>query len=129
MSRIGFSFRKVSSRRPSFLANFVRTISTIDLTQPCQPLNYIDGKRVYPCSEENDGDIYVLEPATGKILCETKGSGKLEVDRATFAAREAFATWSKMSGLERGKILREAARIVRSRVKDLATVEVTDNGN
>ena len=30
--------------------------------------------------------------------------------------------------MERGKILREAATIIRSRVKDLATVEVTDNG-
>jgi len=91
-------------------------------------LNYIDGHRINPVSEEDESDIYVIEPATGNIICHTQGSGKPEVDRAVSSAKDAFSSWSKMSGMERGKILREAAKIIRSRVKELATVEVMDTG-
>lgn len=112
--------------RYPFLSSF-RNLSS-NVGQPCQPLNYINGHRINPVSEEEEGDIYVTEPATGKIICQTQGSGKQEVDRAVSSAKEAFSSWSKMSGMERGKILREAAKIIRSRVKDLATVEVMDTG-
>lgn len=105
----------------------LRNLSS-NVGQPCQPLNYINGHRINPVSEEEESDIYVTEPATGKIICQTQGSGKQEVDRAVSSAKEAFSSWSKMSGMERGKILREAAKIIRSRVKDLATVEVMDTG-
>ena len=114
--------------RFSLLINSVRRLSGIDLNKPCQELNFIDGQRVNPASNEDESEIYIMEPATGKILCETQGSGRLEVDRAVESARQAFNLWSVMSGMERGKILREAAKIIRERVKELATVEVTDNG-
>ena len=131
--RIMFSrAAKTCSLRPgsrySFLINSIRRFSGIDLEKPCQELNFIDGHRQNPVSNEDESEIYIMEPATGRILCETQGSGKLEVDRAVQSAREAFSTWSVMSGMERGKVLRNAANIIRSRVKDLATVEVTDNG-
>lgn len=112
----------------SLLIRSVRRLSGIDLSKPCLELNFVDGHRVTPASNEDESEIYIMEPATGKIRCETQGSGKLEVDRAVQSAREAFSSWSVMSGMERGKILREAAKIIRARVKDLATVEVTDNG-
>lgn len=88
----------------------------------------MNGHRVNPVSNEDESEIYIMQPATGQIICETQGSGKLEVDRAVQSARDAFNSWSVMSGMERGKILREAAKIIRTRVKDLATVEVTDTG-
>lgn len=123
---------KTCSLRPgsrySLLINSIRRFSGIDLEKPCQALNFIDGHRQNPVSNEDESEIYIMEPATGRILCETQGSGKLEVDRAVQSARDAFSTWSVMSGMERGKVLRNAANIIRSRVKDLATVEVTDNG-
>lgn len=114
-----------NGRYPSLSS--LRNLSS-NVGQPCQPLNYINGHRINPVSEEEEGDIYVTEPATGKIICQTQGSGKQEVDRAVSSAKEAFSSWSKMSGMERGKILREAAKIIRRRVKDLATVEVMDTG-
>ena len=114
-----------NGRYPSLSS--LRNLSS-NVGQPCQPLNYINGHRINPVSEEEEGDIYVTEPATGKIICQTQGSGKQEVDRAVSSAKEAFSSWSKMSGMERGKILREAAKIIRSRVKDLGTVEVMDTG-
>ena len=112
--------------RYPFLSS-LRNLSS-NVGQPCQPLNYINGHRINPVNREEEGDIYVTEPATGKIICQTQGSGKQEVDSAVSSAKEAFSSWSKMSGMERGKILREAAKIIRSRVKDLATVEVMDTG-
>ncbi|CAH3041066.1 unnamed protein product [Porites lobata] len=128
LSRIAKKCAGLPGNRYSFLFSSLRRYSGIDLEKPCQELNFIDGRRQNPVSSEGEHEIYIMEPATGRILCETHGSGKPEVDRAVQSAKDAFNSWSAMSGMERGKILREAATIIRSRVKDLATVEVTDNG-
>lgn len=92
------------------------------------PLNFVDGNRVDPCSQDESGSFPVIEPASGKILCKAKSSGKEEVDRAVRAAREAFDGWSERSGLERGKVLRQVAGIIRDRLEDIATVETRDSG-
>lgn len=128
ISRVANTSALRSRGRFSLLLSSLRRLSSTNVEQSCKPLNYIDGHRINPVSEENESDIYVMEPATGNIICQTPGSGKPEVDRAVESAKEAFSSWSKMSGMERGKILREAAKIIRSRVKDLATVEVMDTG-
>lgn len=128
LSRVASKSAVRRGSRFSLLINSVRRLSGVDLEKPCQELNFINGNRVYPASNEDESEIYIMEPATGRILCETQGSGRLEVDRAVQSARQAFNLWSVMSGMERGKVLREAAKIIRVRVKDLATVEVTDNG-
>ena len=128
LSRIAKKCAGLPGNRYSFLFSSLRRYSGIDLEKPCQELNFIDGRRQNPVSSEGEHEIYIMEPATGRILCETHGSGKPEVDRAVQSAKDAFNSWSAMSGMERGKVLREAATIIRSRVKDLATVEVTDNG-
>ena len=122
------SFAVRTRSRVAFLVSSFRRLSGIDLNKPCQELNFIDGHRVNPASNEDESEIYIVEPATGRILCETQGSGKPEVDRAVRSAKKAFNSWSAMSGMERGKVLREAARIIRAKLKELATIEVTDNG-
>lgn len=128
LSLVAKKFPTFPSGRFSFLISAVRRLSGIDLSKPCQELNFIDGHRINPVSNEDENGIYIMEPATGKILCETQGSGKPEVDRAVESARKAFNSWSVISGMERGKVLREAAKVIRARVNDLAAVEVTDNG-
>lgn len=127
LSRVAYTSALRSRSGRALLLSSVRRLSS-DVEQPCQPLNYISGHRINPVSEEDESDIYVIEPSTGRIICQTQGSGKPEVNRAVDSAKEAFSSWSKMSGMERGKIMREAAKIIRSRVKDLATVEVMDTG-
>lgn len=132
LSRVVYTSVLRSRSRLSPLLSSVRRLSSSNVIDnddyPCKPLNYISGHRINPVSEEDESDIFVLEPATGKIICHTQGSGKPEVDRAVASAKEAFSSWSKMSGMERGKILREAAKIIRSRVNEIATVEVMDTG-
>ena len=128
ISRVAYTSVFRFKSRFSPLVSSLQRLSSTNADQPCKPLNYIDGHRINPVSEEDESDIYVIEPSTGNIICHTQGSGKPEVDRAVASAKEAFSSWSKMSGMERGKILREAAKIIRSRVKELATLEVMDNG-
>lgn len=127
LSKVSINFPACHFRQHSFVVCAIRKFSGID-SKTCQALNFIDGRRVDPASNEDEGKICIMEPATGKILCETQGSGKPEVDKAVQSARKAFTSWSAMSGMERGKVLREAARIIRARVNELASVEVTDNG-
>lgn len=102
--------------------------SSVDC-EPCrQKLNFIDGRRCDPCTEEGPGSIFVTDPSTGLVLCEAKGSGSEEVHRAVVSAKNAFKGWSSMSGSERGRILHNASRVVRSRRDDIAHMEVVDNG-
>lgn len=48
----------------------------------------------------------------GRVLCQLEPCGAVEVDQAVQAAKQAFDQWSKMSGMERGRIMIEAARII-----------------
>ena len=67
-------------------------------------------------------------PATGETLAElTEASGK-DVDNAVKAARKAFASWSKLSGQERGRYLYRIARLIQERARELAVLETLDNG-
>lgn len=120
-SRTILSFLRTSTRR---IAPTRRTFHI----EPCQKLNFIDGHRADPCTEEGPGEIIITEPATGHVLCEAKGSGKEEVHRAVRSAAHAFKGWSSLSGSERGRILHTASRLVRSRKDEIATLEVKDNG-
>jgi len=99
------------------------------LTTDCGrgPFNWINGKRVAP-ADIIGRPIQNLEPRTGKLLSEVPCSGPEEVDRAVAAAREAFPEWRAMSGLDRGRLLTEAARLLRLHLEDLAIMDVVDNG-
>lgn len=48
----------------------------------------------------------------GRILCHLEPCGAAEVDQAVAAAKSAFGHWSKMSGMERARIMIEAALII-----------------
>ena len=50
---------------------------------------------------------------SGTVLCHTRSSSEEDVDSAVQSARTAYCQWSQTSGMERGKLLYEAARIVR----------------
>jgi len=73
-------------------------------------------------------DIDVLYPATGETLCTMRCAGRDDVDSAVASAKEAYKTWSKMSGNERGKILHTASRIVREMKDELSYAETLDTG-
>ncbi|KAM7053489.1 4-trimethylaminobutyraldehyde dehydrogenase [Molossus nigricans] len=91
-----------------------------------QPLNFRGGARVQPA--DASGTEKAFEPATGRVIATFPCSGEKEVDLAVQDAKAAFKIWSKKSGLERAQILLEAARIIRARRDEIATVETINNG-
>ena len=91
------------------------------------PYNWINNARVLPLGT-NVATFDDLEPKSGKILAKIPVSGEEEVNRVVEAARAAFASWSKTTGLERGRILTKAARIIRENIEDISKAETQDNG-
>jgi betaine-aldehyde dehydrogenase len=69
-----------------------------------------------------------INPATGAVLATIKVSGPAEIDAAVAAARKAQPAWAAKTGAERGRILRRAAEILRSRNNELAQLETRDTG-
>lgn len=91
-----------------------------------KPLNFIDGRRILPL--DTSGEAKNFNPATGSLLCSIACSGYKEVERAVNSSRKAFPVWSKLSPQERGRFLVSAAQNIRSRVEEIAQIEVSDTG-
>lgn len=49
----------------------------------------------------------------GRVLCDLIPCREEEVDQAIKSANSAYLKWSKLAGIERARILLEAARIIR----------------
>ncbi|KAL8168567.1 UNVERIFIED_CONTAM: 4-trimethylaminobutyraldehyde dehydrogenase [Gekko kuhli] len=115
-------------RVPGFSRLF-RCASTSPATgtfQLQQPLNYRDGARAQPCDGTHREEVH--EPATGRVIGKCLFSGEEEVDRAVQNAHAAFKIWSQKSGLERGRTLLQAARIIQEQREEIATMETINNG-
>ncbi|PIK54417.1 hypothetical protein BSL78_08693, partial [Apostichopus japonicus] len=63
-----------------------------------------------------------------KQLCKCPSSGQEDVNKAVQSAREAFKSWSQLSGLERGRLLQKAALKLRERQEEFARMESVDQG-
>jgi acyl-CoA reductase-like NAD-dependent aldehyde dehydrogenase len=73
--------------------------------------------------------IDVINPATNASLGVIANASAGDVDAAVAAAQAGFAAWRRVPPLERGRILREAAAIVRANAAELALLDATDCGN
>ena len=69
-----------------------------------------------------------IDPARGETIAEIEQADAALVDRAVEAARAGFKIWSRMTGTERGRILRRAADLLRARNDELAEIETRDTG-
>ncbi|XP_066548632.1 4-trimethylaminobutyraldehyde dehydrogenase A [Amia ocellicauda] len=114
-------------RTPLLASAAIRSASTGTL-EVKEPLNFWGGGRVKPSSKDAKPSEAVCEPATGRVLCHMVPCGAQEVDQAIQSAQSAFLKWSKLSGMERARIMLEAARIIREQREDIAKVEVINNG-
>ncbi len=86
---------------------------------------YIDGKAQKAISGKSFANF---NPATGAKLSEVDQAGRRDVEKTVQAARRGFQEWSAVTGIERGRILKKAADILRERRMDLAEIEVKDTG-
>ena len=48
----------------------------------------------------------------GRVLCELEPCGAVEVDQAVKNSQSAFQEWSRMSGMERSRVMIKAAHII-----------------
>jgi betaine-aldehyde dehydrogenase len=86
---------------------------------------YIHGRLVDATSNETFDNV---NPATGEVISKVQVASKSDVDSAVESAREGFRTWSRMTGVQRGRILMNAVRLLRDRNEELARLEVLDTG-
>ncbi|SBT16044.1 NAD/NADP-dependent betaine aldehyde dehydrogenase [Marinomonas gallaica] len=86
---------------------------------------YIHGRYVTSTTEETF-DTY--NPATGELLATVDLAGEKELQAAIDSAKEGQRVWAAMSGIERGRILKRAADLLREQNDDIAKLEVLDTG-
>jgi betaine-aldehyde dehydrogenase len=87
--------------------------------------HYIDGAYV----EDTAGaPLEVVHPADGTVIARLHAATPALVEKALDAAVRAQADWAALRPVERGRILRRAADIMRERNRDLSVLEALDTG-
>ncbi|WP_454811912.1 betaine-aldehyde dehydrogenase [Labrys neptuniae] len=87
--------------------------------------NHIGGVFVDATSGETFASV---DPATGETIAEVEQAGDADIERAVEAAKAGFKVWSRMTGAERGRILKRTADILREKNAALAEIETRDTG-
>ncbi|HET7578608.1 MAG TPA: NAD-dependent succinate-semialdehyde dehydrogenase [Bacillales bacterium] len=77
---------------------------------------------------KSDKTMDVVNPATGEVIEKVATVGKAETKEAIAGAKEAFTTWKKTTGAERGKYLAEVVRLMREKTDKLAEIITKENG-
>ena len=86
--------------------------------------HYIDGNWVKPTGQVPGRHQPVQQQAIGELGHASKG----DLDKALAAVDKGFKTWRKVSAFERGKILRKAADLLRTRADEIAKVLTQEQG-
>ena len=70
-----------------------------------------------------------INPGTGQSLGKVAASGADDIDAAVASAKAAFNEWRRVLPLERARILRRIAEILRQNANELAMIDAADCGN
>ena len=73
--------------------------------------------------------IDTMSPGTGLSLGKVADAGADDIDAAVAAAKAAFKDWRRVLPLDRAKILRRIAEILRQNANELAMIDAADCGN
>jgi len=87
--------------------------------------HFIDGAYV---EDTSGAPIEVVYAATGKVIARLHEATPALIERALAAAARAQRDWAALKPVERGRILRRAAAIMRERNHDLSVLETLDTG-
>jgi betaine-aldehyde dehydrogenase len=87
--------------------------------------HYINGSFV---EDEQGKALPVIYPATGETIATLHSATPNIVELAMEAARAAQPAWARLKPVERGRILRRAADLLRARNDELARLETLDTG-
>jgi succinate-semialdehyde dehydrogenase/glutarate-semialdehyde dehydrogenase len=72
--------------------------------------------------------LAVFNPATGQEIGRVAQAGKADLDKALDAAQKGFETWRDMLPVERAKIMRKAAALIRERAGEIAPLLTQEQG-
>jgi aldehyde dehydrogenase (NAD+) len=88
---------------------------------------YIGGEWV---QARSGATFETINPFTGQAWATVPDGGAEDVDAAVRAARAAFdeGPWGRMTGSERGGLMRRLAELIAAHAEEIAVVETTDNG-
>ena len=88
---------------------------------------YINGEWV---DSVKGGTLKSIDPSTEEVWVEVSEGTEEDIDLAVEAASQAFekGPWRKMTGSERGELMRRLARLVEENADTLAKLETRDNG-
>src|SRR5438067_4911005 len=64
-----------------------------------------------------------INPGTGESLGKVANAGAADVDAAVAAAKAAFKDWRNVLPLERAKMLRRIAEVLRANARELAMID------
>ena len=70
----------------------------------------------------------VINPATEEVIGKIAHAGQTDLDEALDAAQKGFAVWRKVPAVERSKLMRKAAALLRERAESIATILTTEQG-
>ncbi|MDN2566392.1 betaine-aldehyde dehydrogenase [Aquibium sp. A9E412] len=87
--------------------------------------HFIDGR---PVEDTAGAPIEVVYPATGETIARLHAATEGIVAEAVDSARRAQADWAGRRPMERGRVLRRAAELLRERNAALARLETLDTG-
>lgn len=73
--------------------------------------------------------VECISPGTGLTLGQVADGGASDIDAAVASAKAAFKEWRRVLPLERAKILRRIAEILRANANELAMIDAADCGN
>ena len=90
-----------------------------------QASHFIDGAYVEDTGGRPMESIY---PATGEVIARVHSATPEIVDRAVASAKAAQKAWARTAPVERGRVLRRAADLIRARNRELSTLETLDTG-
>ncbi|CAL1612038.1 unnamed protein product [Knipowitschia caucasica] len=72
-----------------------------------------------------------INPSTGEVICQVAEADAADVDKAVYAARQAFrlgSPWRRMDASQRGLLLNKLADAIERNAAYLAELETLDNG-
>ena len=87
---------------------------------------FIDGKFV---NAESGETMATLNPHDNSEIAQIAMAGHADIDKAIHAAQRAYPKWSRMSAMDRGRILLKLADLIEANSEQLAMLESLDTGH
>ena len=106
--------------------NLADIAAAAGLRTPVRNQLFINGQFV---NAESGETLATLNPHDNSIITEVSMAGKADIDKAVTAAENAFPAWSRMSAMDRGRILLKLADLIEENAEELARLESLDTGH